>query len=390
MTTKIKKIILSSLAILNVLSGGLWLALTLRGNSLAKAQGCNYAAQRWAPNGGFTQISCFFTEDSGFTSEETFGVKSMLVNKLRDAGVTPEENITFIPDAYSTDAGQMSFRCDSAGRSEAQVTAVGGDFFLFRDFYLLDGAYFSDNDLMQDGAVIDRRLAWALYGSTNVAGMNIYINGTKFYISGVIEDPETKAEKKTAGDLPRAYISYDGADLLGAGQQSDGFGFDSPDGFAGNSGLKKVSCYECIVPDPVENYAYNAVKEYFEGSYKNTSVTVNNTERFKPSALAKKHKNLSEYAISDKAIIYPYWENASRITEFKLSGIYFLRRFTCIIPGITLLIITVILWRTAGRIRRKLTSKTGEAINDAIYWHGQKKRIKKENKENQKNEKENR
>lgn len=389
MTTRIKKIIVLVLAILNLLSCGLWLVLTLRGNSLAKAQGHNYSAQRWAPDGGFTQISCFFTEDSGFTPEETLGVKSMLINRLRDAGVTPDENITFIPDAYSTDAGQMTFRCDSAGRSEATVTAVGGDFFQFRDFYLLDGAYFSESDIMQDGAVIDRRLAWALYGSVNVAGMNIYINGTKFYISGVIEDPQTKTEKKTAGEIPRAYISYDGAKLLNEGQQADGFGNDGFGGSTGNTGLNKVSCYECIVPDPVENYAYNAVKEYFEGSYNNTSVTVNNTQRFKPSALAKKHKKLSDYAISDKAIIYPYWENASRITEFKLSGIYFFRRFTYIIPCITLFIIIVILWRTSGMAIRKLTSKTGNAINDAIYWHGQKKRIKKEEKENLKNQKEN-
>lgn len=379
---KIKKILILALAGLNVLSGGLWLTLTLRGNSLAKAQSYNYSAQRWDTDGGFTQISCFFTEDSGFTIDGTMGVKSMLVSKLQDAGVTPEENITFIPDAYSTDVGQMSFRCDSAGRSEAQVTAVGGDFFLFRDFYLLDGAYFSDNDIMQDGVVIDRRLAWALYGSANVAGMNIYINGTKFYISGVIEDPQTKAEKKTAGDIPRAYISYDGAKLLGIGQQSDSFGFDGMDGATGNTELKKVSCYECIVPDPVENYAYNSVKEHFEGSYPNTSATVNNTERFKPSVLAKKHKTLSDYAVSDKAIIYPYWENASRVTEFKLSGIYFWRRFTYIIPCITLFMIIVILWQTTGKAIRKLTSKTGNAINDAIYWHGQKKRIKKENKEN--------
>lgn len=62
---------------------------------------------------------------------------------------------------------------------------------------------------MQDGAVIDKNLAWALYGSEKVSGMNIYINGVKFYIAGVIDLPETEAEKKTAGSSPKAYISYD-------------------------------------------------------------------------------------------------------------------------------------------------------------------------------------
>lgn len=50
---------------------------------------------------------------------------------------------------------------------------------------------------MQDGAVIDKNLAWALYGSEKVSGMNIYINGVKFYIAGVIDLPGTEAEKKT-------------------------------------------------------------------------------------------------------------------------------------------------------------------------------------------------
>ena len=44
----------------------------------------------------------------------------------------------------------------------------------------------------QDGAVIDKELAWSLYGSVNVAGMSIYLNDVKLYISGVIDNPRTK------------------------------------------------------------------------------------------------------------------------------------------------------------------------------------------------------
>ena len=370
---KIKRILIASLAAANVLSVGTGLILTAAGSSLAKSQGTNYAAQRWDSEGGYTQLSCFFTDDSGFNTESVPYVKQTLEEKLRNAGVIAEEGQKLIPDAYSVSAGQMSIKCDRTGRSEAMVTAVGGDFFLFRDFKLLDGSFFSKNDLMQDGAVIDRNLAWELYGSEDIAGMNIYINGVKFYISGVIDTPSTKQEKKTAGDFSRAYISYDGLKLINGGMYDEG-----------SSSLNNITCYECIVPDPVENFAYNALNEYFGGGYSYSSVLVNNTERFNPAELAKKHKNLSDYAISDKPVVYPYWENASRITEFRLSGIYYFRRLTYIIPILTLLLLIVLGWRAGGRLRQKITSKTTDGVTKVLYRRSILKEQKKEQKEQQK------
>lgn len=386
----IKKVFIAVLSAANAASISVGLILTAAGSSLAKSQSYNQAALRWDSGGSCTQLSCFFTEDAGFTVDNTQGVMSDLLSNLKNIGVTPEDGKELIPVAYSVDAGTMTIRSDTTGRAEAKVTAAGGDFFLFRDFMLLDGAFFTESDIMQDGAVIDRRLAWSLYGSTDVAGMNIYINGTKFYISGVIEDPESKEEKKTAGDYPRAYISYDGAKLLGSDISpaasgisggGDTGGIDVP---TGDSYLKKISCYECIVPNPVENYAYNSVKEYFDGAYKDKIKIVNNTERFSPSKRAKAYKKLSNYAVSDKPLVYPYWENASRIIEFKLSVIYFFRRLTYIIPVLTALLLLVVLWRAGGRLRRKLTAKTSDSITKAVYYHGQKKRQKKLQKEEQK------
>lgn len=384
----IKKVFIAALSAANAASIAAGLILTAAGGSLAKSQSYNQAAQRWDSGGGYTQLSCFFTEDAGFTVDSAKGVTVDLTAKLKNIGVVPEEGKKLIPEAYSVDAGTMTIRSDTTGRSEAKVTVTGGDFFLFRDFTLLDGAFFTESDIMQDGAVIDRRLAWSLYGSTDVSGMNIYINGTKFYIAGVIEGPETKEEKKTAGDSPRAYISYEGAKLLDGGMSAAA---DIPDdigmGGAGvateSSSMKKINCYECIVPNPVENYAYNSVKEYFDGAYKDKCRVVNNSERFSPSKRAKAYKKLSSYAVADKPIVYPYWENASRMIEFKLSGIYFFRRLTYIIPILTALLLLVILWRAGGRLRRRVTAKASDSVTKVIYYHGQKKKQKKEQKNEQ-------
>ncbi|MBQ9138981.1 MAG: hypothetical protein IJX61_00010, partial [Ruminococcus sp.] len=120
---KIKRILIASLAAANVLSVGTGLILTAAGSSLAKSQGTNYAAQRWDSEGGYTQLSCFFTDDSGFNTESVPYVKQTLEEKLRNAGVIAEEGQKLIPDAYSVSAGQMSIKCDRTGRSEAMVTA---------------------------------------------------------------------------------------------------------------------------------------------------------------------------------------------------------------------------------------------------------------------------
>lgn len=369
----IKKVLIAALSAANVLSIGAGLILTAAGSSFVKAQSCDRAAERWDPEGGHTQISCFFTDDSGFTTDLSGGVRANLITELKNIGVTAEDGKEFIPEAYSTDAGQMTIRSDTTGRAEARITSVGGSFFHFRDFKLLDGAFFSENDIMQDGAVIDRMLAWQLYGSTEISGMNIYINGVKFYIAGVIDNPQTKQEKKTSGDFPRAYISYEGLKLVNGGAEG-GEDFQ-------NDALKKISCYECIVPDPVENYAYNMVSNYFE-SYSSTVEIVNNSERYEPSKRAKAYKNLADYAISDKPVVYPYWENASRIVEFKLTKIYYFRRMTYIIPILTALLLIVILWRGGIKLRRKITSAIIEFINNVIYNHNQKKQKKKEAKQN--------
>lgn len=356
--TRSKKLILIAAAAANAVSVAGAVIFSAIGSSMAGSQSYNTAAARWDPKGGCSQISCFLAEDSGLTTDTVGGVTAALYGSLQKISVVPEEGKKLIPEAYSTPAGQMSVKSDTtSGSSEVSMTAVGGDFFLFRDFRLLNGSYFTGDDIMQDGAVIDRSLAWSLYGSENVSGMNIYINGTKFYIAGVIDDPDTRQEKKTAGELPRAYISYEGAGLV--------TGESEP--------LKRITCYECICPDPVKNYAENSVRDFFDSAYREKCTVVNNSSRFKPSVRAKEHKNLSDYAVTKNSVVYPYWENASRIVEFKLTSLYFYRRFTYIVPLLTLLAAVIFLYRLWGKTWRRGLSAAVDGIRKINYRRKQKK-----------------
>ena len=329
------------------------IVLTAAGNSLAKSQRYNYAADRWTQeNGGCTQVSCFFSDDSGFTKDNVVSVQMSLKNSLDSAAVFQEQGKKLCPDAYSAPVGRYQFTCDRTGYSQADVTAVGGEFFLFRSFDLLSGNYISDSDLMKDGAVIDRTLAFNLYGSDKVAGMNIYINNVRFKIAGVIDDPRTEYESECAGDYPKAYISYDmAAKLTDSGEQ-----------------FRKVNCYEVIVPDPVENFGYNAVDKIFS-SYGDNAIVVNNSERFSASVRVKAAKKLSRSGVRDSAIRLPYWENASRIVEHKLSVMYSIRMGTLIVPSLTALwlIVKAYIWlRKKGKLLTRFFSDKVYALRCRI------------------------
>lgn len=334
-------------------------AITFVGNSISKEQSYNFSAQKWdnSKKLSFSQVSCFLSEDSGFNTDNVGELRNAEINSLEKVSVKKEEGKTLVPDAYSADVGSYKVRGDISGKSEAYVTAVGGNFFLFRDFSLIDGAYFSEDDLMQDGAVITRSLAWQLYGSENISGMNMYINDVKFYICGVIDDPKEKYQKKSAGDVPRAYISYDAASnhsiYSGGDFNSDKF--------------KKITCYECIMPDPVENYAVNTIKDFFKESYKGKYSVVDNTKRFDPKRRANAYKNIEKYVIRDNSVIYPWWENASRMADFRLTRLYHLRKIILILP-----IITLVLLISAGYVlfRRKTTgcfAAAADKVNTYFY-----------------------
>lgn len=345
------------IAAVNIVCLGGAAGFYLKGQSEARSQDYNYAAERWGTE--YTQISCFIPEKSGFSVDMIGAVRTQLLNTLQTVSISAEEGRKLCPDAYSAPLGNADVKSSIGGYSDAEITVVGGDFFLIHNFTLLDGAFFSDNDIMQDGTVIDESLAWALYGSSDVAGMDITINGVKLYISGVIADPQSKAEKYCAGAIPRAYISYSGA----YGISQPGEPYTGSGGYIGDGGdiagsadvsstFKTVTCYECIMPDPVEGYAYSTMKDYLSGLAEDAE-TVCNTDRFLPLKRLKALKNLRKLAVRNSSAVFPYWENASRLVEFDLSFTYRRVLWCMIIPALTLVRVIVKLFIIG---RKKLRS----------------------------------
>ena len=58
------------LALINTISVIAIIMISLKYNSIAGSLKYNYAAERWTQGkGGASQISCYFSNDSGFTAE---------------------------------------------------------------------------------------------------------------------------------------------------------------------------------------------------------------------------------------------------------------------------------------------------------------------------------
>ncbi|MBR6966990.1 MAG: ABC transporter permease [Ruminococcus sp.] len=340
--------------------------LTLAGSITARSQGYNFAAERWKHSGDmdYSQLSCFLSNDAGFNINEMNSIRSSFRSNLQEASITEEKGKLLFPDAYSTPVGKASVSCDIGGSADAQITAVGGEFFFFRNFRLLDGAYFTEDDIMQDGAVIDERLAWALYGSPNISGQAIYINGVKFYISGVVKTPSTDPEERCIGSAPLAYISYYAAGsvsgdspgaMYGYGEDFSGMGFEES--------FDRITCYECVLPEPVENFGYDMMKKQFSEPYKDKFTIVKNSERSDPKVRVKALKQLGDLVVRDDTIIYPFWENASRIVDLKLSYIYGGRRILLAIPLITLIWLAVKGYIWLRRRKTAIKKAAGKAVS---------------------------
>ena len=150
---------------------------------------------------------------------------------------------------------------------------------------------------MKDRVVIDRELAWQLFGGTQLAGMTVEINGKPFYIAGVIERESDKftqrafagqqsdAENKTGGTPPMLFMSY--AAYTALNDSSSGGGDILPpaadgktaaaDASAGDGGAG-LSCYEIVLPNPIAKFGANLVSEGFKAQ---SPIVVENSDRYR-------------------------------------------------------------------------------------------------------------
>ena len=249
-------------------------------------------AERWRGENEreFRQISCFMPLESAVGLKEIYAFRYELLDVLSEAGVEWKEEVYPFIDAWSAE-GKMKISGEK-GSTDAPVLAVGGQFFEFHPLRLLSGSSLAEGDLSPDRVLLDRELAWELFGGEELTGMSVEVNGVRLVVGGVVE-------RESDGASRRAYTGEKGF-------------FISYDAWRAISGSDRIDCYEVVLPETVKGYAAQLVADHFPNK---EGENVVNTDRFSLERLLQLARALPERAAHGGTVRYPYWENAARIAE---------------------------------------------------------------------------
>ena len=193
-----------SIAVFGILMG----IATFMADSLSEQN----MAKRWDKDGGVSQVSCFFSVNSFISEYDIESFEHSLDDVLKEDSITMDESVTNAQarlwvDAYSAD-GKVTVTNNKTSLT-ADAIGIGGDFFLFHPLKLINGSFFSGNDLVKDYCIIDEDAAWQLFGSNDVAGQYVFISGVPHIVIGVIERQKGRIEEAAGLSETLVYVSYE-------------------------------------------------------------------------------------------------------------------------------------------------------------------------------------
>ena len=214
--------------------------LTLIGIHTAKGLDAENLAARWSKNKDFAQVSCYFSQLSDVTEETIGELNYKIEKKLREDSIAASnENARTWIHAYSANGQAMAVFKEHTGSFKA--VGVGGDYFLFHPLKLVHGNYFSDSNIGDKLVVIDRDVAWQLFGSSDVVGQIIEIGGLQHTICGVVERESGRINDLAGNDKATIYMYYSS--------------------LKENGTITYLNMYEALMPNPISGYVASAVRD---------------------------------------------------------------------------------------------------------------------------------
>lgn len=280
------------------------------------------AYKRWDPDGKYAQVSLFFKETRQLEYDDIMQMNYDLEKRLeldvvedsQDDGKDkpankprnddPARRKESVPDEEESEK-RAYIECYSSKTQislQSQRTsltvnayAVGGDFFYFHPVKLLSGMYFSSDDLMHDGIILDEETAWKLFGSYDIEGQQIETGDSVLFVKGVYKKEDNKIFSYARGDYDEIFIPYELA------SENEG-------------GAPAITCVEVCLPNPVKNYAAGLMTELI-GKSGSECIMVENSERFSVDNLWNVFKARKYRAMDNNDIIFPYWEKIARYEE---------------------------------------------------------------------------
>ena len=250
-------------------------------------------SKRWDKSGNSSHVSVFIKDTAFFTKTDVDGFEYELNEKLDFNSVfaESEESRRFIDCYVSKTTITLEGPCKTMG---VNCMAVGGDFFKFHPVKLLSGTYFSGNDLMQDGVILDEETAWQLFGSSNVEGQKVLFGDRVLYVKGVYKKSEGKIYNYARGDKPEIFVPFE---LLNSEETP-----------------LYITSLEVCMPNPIKNFAANIMTDLITMD-SSTYEIVDNSSRYSVENLWMIYKNKKYRSMQNHDIIYPYWEKIARYEE---------------------------------------------------------------------------
>ena len=248
----------------------------------------------WSKDGGYAAVSAFFSEDAGVTDSQVMMWERSLTTALEAASQdVTDSNGRNLVDCYSAE-GELTV-CSEKTSAKVRAFGIGNDFFLFHPLTLLDGNYFNGTDENGDGVILDENVAWQLFGSAHVAGMNVEINGVTYPVRGVVRSDKGAFSGAAEEEKATVYVAYS----IMSGDGEEALPLDS---------------YEILIRNPVQKFGYNALKEAVgldEAEYE----LVENSARYSLLNRLTILRSFGARSMRTKNIVYPYWENRARAYE---------------------------------------------------------------------------
>ena len=208
---------------------------------------------------------------------------------------------------------------------------------------------------MADRVVLDAQTAFNLFGSSDVAGMEVTINGRNFPIAGVVQ-----SEADFATNAALAAGNESSGDTGGTSTSTNTAMIYMSYSALNAMAELPIDCYEIVLPDPVSGFAKKLMTEKFPIG---GGAIVQNTGRFSVSRLISVMGAFGKRAMTTNGVIYPYWENAARMAESYAALYLLLGTLLAIMPAVCL---TVVLVKCITAEVRKGYYKAAHAIEDRV------------------------
>lgn len=265
--------------------------------------------ERWGDD-DYAQVTAFFSELAAVDDDGIRQIQFNIEKKLKEDSISKEDADSRLwISAYSAN-GEVNA---SSAKESVKVNAigVGGDFFLFHPLKLVEGSYFSGDNIMKDLVVIDTDTAWKLFGSYNVIGQIVEIGSVRHVVVGVVEKETGKLNDLAGNGGPTLYLSYDSLKTNGT--------------------ITYLNSFEALMPDPISDYAKDTLTKSIMADEARFEV-IQNSGRYHWTKLLGNAKNFGTRGMTGKAIVFPYWENIARAHEDYLTPICLLGCVLFILP----------------------------------------------------------